>query len=68
MTGSWPTAAVSLHRRTCCAAADGCNPSLLAVRVGEVAEEVAARRAELSQPYCEVILRHSSYKNQQADK
>ena len=57
----------------CCAAADvaaadGCNPALLGVRVSEVAEEVASRRAELSQPYCEIIMKHSSYKNQQADK
>jgi hypothetical protein len=33
-----------------------------------VEEEAASRRAELSQPYSELILKHSSYKNQQADK
>jgi hypothetical protein len=40
----------------------------MAVRVREVEEEVVSRRGELSQPYCEVLLKHSSYKNQQADK
>lgn len=51
-----------------CPHAECLNPQLLSARVREVEEEVASRRGELSQPYCEIILKHSSYRNQQQDK
>jgi len=48
--------------------AEGCNPQLLSGRLRELEEELSGRRSDLSQPYCEIVLKHSSYKNQQQDR
>ena len=46
----------------------GYNPYLVAARLKELEDEAASQRMALSQPYCEVIMKHSSYKKPQKDR
>jgi hypothetical protein len=46
----------------------GYNPYLVAARLKELKDEAASQRLGLSQPYCEVIMKHSSYKKPQKDR
>uniref|UniRef100_A0A383W4U4 Uncharacterized protein n=1 Tax=Tetradesmus obliquus TaxID=3088 RepID=A0A383W4U4_TETOB len=47
---------------------EGYNPYLVAARLKELEDEAASQRMALSQPYCEVIMKHSSYKKPQKDR
>jgi hypothetical protein len=52
----------------CAVSAAGYNPYLVAARLKELEDEAASQRLGLSQPYCEVIMKHSSYKKPQKDR
>ncbi|KAF6260711.1 hypothetical protein COO60DRAFT_855780 [Scenedesmus sp. NREL 46B-D3] len=47
---------------------EGYNPYLVAARLKELEDEAASQRLGLSQPYCEVIMKYSSYKKPQKDR
>lgn len=52
----------------CSVCVSGYNPYLVAARLKELEDEAASQRMALSQPYCEVIMKHSSYKKPQKDR